>query len=366
MGGIKQEWLDTASFSQNTQSTFQGKKTSQYFFKWEDRFKIFKNRRLPGTTIDIRTQGGQVVLYRPLPPAEIWEDLNQMPEDLFKALCAQLKEKPKDDWKEGNRNNTLFKKVAMDMENNQGRNVPSIMDKAIKVGLSKSEVKKTAKSAAKTALQGNHGIDPGPELNGAGPPKEKATSGIEWVTAPKVQPTAKWLLPDFIPFGAYSVWAGPTGKGRTTTLLNILTLNARGEKLPGTDQKGDKRPFLYHGPENALSIIQKRVKDADGDLNKHIKFLQMTKDGEKLPEMTINNKDLQKELIRAIESKEFSAVVCDTIYLLLKDQNHNAGDVLLPIAQACQRAENTACIGVAHLKKHIARSGSHTPYPRGF
>ena len=165
-----------------------------------------------------------------------------MPEDLFKALCAQLKEKPKDDWKEGNRNNTLFKKVAMDMENNQGRNVPSIMDKAIKVGLSKSEVKKTAKSAAKTALQGNHGIDPGPELNGAGPPKEKATSGIEWVTAPKVQPTAKWLLPDFIPFGAYSVWAGPTGKGRTTTLLNILTLNARGSKrLPGTDQKGRQK-----------------------------------------------------------------------------------------------------------------------------
>ena len=80
----------------------------------------------------------------------------------------------------------------------------------------------------------------------------------------------------------------------------------------------------------------------------------MTKDGEKLPEMTINNKDLQKELIRAIESKEFSAVVCDTIYLLLKDQNHNAGDVLLPIAQACQRAENTAFIGVAHLKKYIA------------
>ena len=191
------------------------------------------------------------------------------------------------------------------------------------------------------------------------PPKQKSTNTkglrIEWVTAPKVQSPGKWLLPGFIPFGAYSVWAGPTGKGRTTTLLNLLTLNALGKKLPGTDQKGDKRPFLYHGPENALALIQKRVKDAGGDLSRDIHFLQMIdKKGQRLPEMQVPRGDLAKNFLSAIESGRFSAVVADTLYLLLKDQNKGSADVLLPIAQKCLQIKNTAFIGVAHLKKNIA------------
>lgn len=164
---IKQEWLDKASFSQNTQSTFKEKKTCQYIFKWEDRLKIFKNKRVPGTTIDFRTKGGQIVLYRPLPPSEIWNELNTMPDALFNALCSLLKTKQaSEDWKPGNRNNTLFKKLINDLEKNRGRNIPDILNKADQSGLPKGEIKTTSASAVKTAI--GNGIEPPPETaNGA-------------------------------------------------------------------------------------------------------------------------------------------------------------------------------------------------------
>ena len=65
-------------------------------------------------------------------------------------------------WQEGHRNNTLFKKIARDIEKNQGRNIPHIIEQAQKAGLSKEETIRTAQSAAKKATFGDHGIDPGP------------------------------------------------------------------------------------------------------------------------------------------------------------------------------------------------------------
>ena len=170
---------------------------------------------------------------------------------------------------------------------------------------------------------------------------------IEWVYAIHIKEKHNWLLPEIMPYDII-IWAGLTGQGKTTSLLNILTLNAIKAKLPGTDQKGDGRPFLYHGPENALKIIQKRVIDCGGDLGKTIQFMKI-KD---FPEMHIPREYLHAEYIKAIESKQFSAVVSDPIYLLLKDQNQHAGETLLPLAQACQQNE-TAFIGVAHIKKSI-------------
>ena len=356
LGPVPYKLLEQAGFSQPTASLYQGKRTYQFFWPWEDRFKILSNSRLTGTTIDIRTARGQVVLYRPLPPLDIWNNLNSMPDDLFEIIKTLSKESSADDWEDGNRNNTLFKKIALDIERNQGGKVPEIIAKAKAVGLPDREVNQTAKSAVKTAVQGDHGIDPGPSLNEATAPvasqKQVKKNIITWVTCPEILPPPPWLLPDFIPLSAISAWAGLTGKGRTTTLLNLLTLNAIGAKLPGTDQKGDKRPFLYHGPENPLSIIQKRVKDAGGNLKSSIQYLQHTYKGQKMPPMQIPKGFLLQELIKAIQKQIFSAVVCDTIYLLFKDQNSGASDILLPIALACMESK-TAFIGVCHLKKNI-------------
>ena len=163
LGDIKQEWLDQSSFSQSTKSTFNGKHTFHFGFKWEDRFKFFTNRRIPTTTCDLRVMGGQFVIYRPLPPPHIWNDLNSMPEDMVQLLLEllKIKESDKKQWSIGNRNNTLFKKIAQDMEKNQGRKIPSILEKAKKSGLSKEEIRRTAESASKTAIES--GIDPGPQ-----------------------------------------------------------------------------------------------------------------------------------------------------------------------------------------------------------
>ena len=55
-----------------------------------------------------------------------------------------------------------------------------------------------------------------------------------------------WLIPDLLAFDV-NIWGGMTGQGKTTSLINLLTLNAQGKKLPGTDQIGDKRPFYIMG-----------------------------------------------------------------------------------------------------------------------
>ena len=122
--------------------------------------------------------------------------------------------------------------------------------------------------------------------------------------------------------------------------------------MPGTEQTGDGRPFLYHGPENASKIVKKRIKDAGGQLDKDVYYLKL-QEKEGLPIMQVPKDQLLPQILKAIESGEFSAVVLDTIYLLLKDQNSGVSDILMPLIHACHKVK-TALIGVAHLKKSIA------------
>ena len=354
MGPVTLEMLKYASFKQCTQSQFQGQSGQHFFWLWENRLNIFSNIRLGGTTIDIRTLRGQVVLYKPLPTPDIWDKLTPMSDKLFEILKSLLKERSQQQaWKDGNRNNTLYKEACLDIERNQGRNIPALIEKAKLVGLPKHEIKETTKSALKKVITGTHGIDPGPSLNDQYPTGANKKAIVTWVTAPKKEPAPEWLWPSLVPYSCLSMWAGLTGKGRTTTLLNVLTFNAIKAKMPGTEQTGDGRPFLYHGPENASNIIKKRVKDAGGNLNTDIFYLQLTKEQTKLPIMQIPKDLLIRETLQAIESEKFSAVVLDTIYLLLKDQNSGVMDTLMPLIQACHN-KKTALIGVAHLKKSIA------------
>ena len=247
MGTIKQEWLDKASFSQNTQSIFQGKRTSQYFFKWEERLKTFKNKRVPGTTIDFRTKGGQVVVYRPFPPSEIWKDLNPMPDALFDALCSLLKTKQaSEDWRPGNRNNTLFKKLINDLEKNRGRNIPDILDKADQAGLPKREIKTTSASAVKTAI--GNGIEPQPP-----PPGSLITPDKKIITFPSLADKdfaeAKdpgWHVPNWLKKAGVHLLSADKGTGKTNIAFLIAkALISGGNPFFKTDSPVKKALFLY-------------------------------------------------------------------------------------------------------------------------
>ena len=152
----------------------------------ENRLNIFSNIRLGGTTIDIRTLRGQVVLYKPLPTPDIWDKLTPMSDKLFEILKSLLKERSQQQaWKDGNRNNTLYKEACLDIERNQGRNIPALIEKAKLVGLPKHEIKETTKSALKKVITGTHGIDPGPSLNDQYPTGANKKAIVTWVTAPK-------------------------------------------------------------------------------------------------------------------------------------------------------------------------------------
>lgn len=90
LGPLNINILHTASFMQFTQSTYYGSKGQHFFFKYEDRLSLFKNIRLKNTTIDIKTGGGQVVLYIELPEKQIWKNLTPMPDELFYILMEMF------------------------------------------------------------------------------------------------------------------------------------------------------------------------------------------------------------------------------------------------------------------------------------
>lgn len=310
----------------------------------------FSDKNAPATEADMDFIQGIdykvcsiIFLIHPL-PFFLSDDMRDVPEQYLKRKKS-FRGKPK-----RGRFHTQQKTTYQAMLNGDA---PAVFE-AYHVAREKGQTKTEAFSVAGPSLNKmEHMPFPDQNLIPSKPVANTSDHNVQFVTEPEQQPPPKWLLPDFIPFGCFSVWAGPTGKGRTTTLLNLLTMNARGVKLPGTDQVGDRRPFLYHGPENALAIIQKRVKDAGGDLKKDIHFLKMTnEDGKKLPSMIIPNNMLLNLYIKAILSKVYSAIVSDTLYLLLKDQNQKAGEVFQPIFTACQES-GSAFVGVGHLKKQI-------------
>ena len=219
LGIIKMEWLKQSSFKQQTQTEFNGQKGIHFAFPWEDRFNIFTNKKIPTTTLDIRTRRGQVVAYRPIPPRKILDNMATMPEGLFQALIKLLKVKDgTGDFTPGNRNNTLFAKAARDLETNQGRNIPNIIEKAQEAGLDKKEINTTVKSSLKTVVKGDHGFDPGP--NGARASKThksaKATPGEQKkqaIASNKVlKPEAVSLItPLNFPTGSITIFGGVPG-----------------------------------------------------------------------------------------------------------------------------------------------------------
>ena len=215
------------SFSQQTQSVFKGVRGWHGFYKWEDKLRVFNNSRFSGTTIDIRTERGQVVLYRELPPYDIWSDLNPMPDALFETLKTLLNVKSSEDWRVGNRNNTLFKKIALDLERNQGRNIPAIIEKSQKAGLGKAEIKNTTHSAIKSAIKS--GIEPPPTH-----PQTVAKKNQEKITLQTFESITdlsppEWHAQDWLPKTGVVLLTADKATGKTALLFLIAKALTSGE-----------------------------------------------------------------------------------------------------------------------------------------
>ena len=406
---VDTKMLSHASFTQNTMSEFEGQKTSHHFFKWEDRLKIFTNIRLKPTTIDIRTRGGQVVLYRTLPPLDIWEDLSPMPDVLFEALKKLLGKnkrtnvKGNDQWEVGDRNNTLFKKIASDMQRNQGRGIPLIIEEAKQSGLGKEEIDKTTESAIKTAIKS--GIDPGPQHpNTKAKTKQKRKykrqeqaenpfSKMDF-TAPEPEPPhteqdkdkvedlevllfkkekivdTDWGIEDWFEYGDLAVIGGEAGSGKTTLAIKFAVMNALGrpfwvvkQDIKDKDKdkedkkvfipKGDKRKSLYLCFERKPSkAFNKEVAcGGDGDQIDIVTELKNKKD--QLVPIDLENPTHLKAILNMIRKNDYWSVIIDPIVdLVLSSQNDNA-KVRRQVALLLKETHGirTIFFGIAHLRK---------------
>ena len=167
---------------------------------------------------------------------------------------------------------------------------------------------------------------------------------INWGVAKVEYKRPKEFLPGIIP-NAFSIWMSDTGLGKTTTIINIFTINWLTNTLPGTKITGNGKPFLYHGPENYIGLIQKRVKDAGGNLNTIEYFI----DNRNRP-MDVKKRLLNEGIINAIQSKQHGGIVIDRLYETLDDINKDTAKYLDPIREASMEYE-VPVIGMCSQKK---------------
>ena len=90
LGSLTIELLKKASFMQYTKSSYNDYQGQHFFFKFEERLSLFKNIRLQNTTIDLKTGGGQVVMYIEFPGKKQWQNLKPMPDEVFYRLVEMF------------------------------------------------------------------------------------------------------------------------------------------------------------------------------------------------------------------------------------------------------------------------------------
>ena len=268
-------------------------------------------------------------------------------------------------WEKGNRNNTLFSKIAQDLTRNQGRHIPDIIDDARRSGLSKNEISQTVNSATKTAIKS--GIDPGPEA----PPLRIVKSNK--VTTPKIDikdvqfkylesttkiHDTKWLFKNWFEAGGISIIAGQPGMGKTTLAIKLAVLNNHGLPLYGAERdfkvgpSGNERKSLYICGERKPNSAISKLFACGGDFTCLDILSRITiKDKEYSPDFT-NPIHLQK-LISIIKDNSYGFIIIDPLVNLeLKHQNKNE-EVRKKLEAILSQIEgsDTCILGLMHLKK---------------
>ena len=235
-----------------------------------------------------------------------------------------------DKWQKGTRNHNFNKAAFQSVAKGDPLKFAESIYKAFESGYPWGEAKATIQSILNNLPKDQQ--------------QKEIQTLINWGVAKVEYKRPKEFLPGIIP-NAFSIWMSDTGLGKTTTIINIFTINWLTNTLPGTTLKGNGKPFLYHGPENYIGLIQKRVKDAGGNLNTIEYFI----DNRNRP-MDVKKRLLNEGIINAIQSKQHGGIVIDRLYETLDDINKDTAKYLDPIREASMEYE-VPVIGMCSQKK---------------
>ena len=322
LGPIRREWLEAARVMRATASG-----GVHYFFAWDDRLKEFENKRIPQTTIDIRTAGGQVILYGELPDESIWKARGRVPDELFEVIKKLCNEGGKaEKWEVGNRNNQLNKEAFKALKNEQSPAAPVL--KALKSGLPPQEIAKTIESAQRGAAK---------DYIKRKLPKPAKEPKISLQTAKIPCERAEPIGPLEFPTGSITIFAGMPGEGKTSSVIAAAA-------------KSGKPAFVFSKETSMGNLIQPWWEQFGGKQGKLV--YPEHKDFPGKPELC-PWRLVKPVFIDAISSGKFGIVLIDLIYLLVSDELKNKlwETALLEIQNALHK--NTAFVGTAHLKKAI-------------
>ena len=152
LGNLQAEWFSPPPLRRRTPSG-----GWHYFYEWEPRLDDLPNHRIPGTSVDLRGQGTQVVLYGELPDESIWKAKRRpMPDALYeglKRLCFQNGGGGKPNWNIGHRNPTLNRELFIAISRGDEAAAAKILIRAKEAGLGEKEIAATAKSATRGAIK---------------------------------------------------------------------------------------------------------------------------------------------------------------------------------------------------------------------
>ncbi|MBO4355803.1 MAG: AAA family ATPase [Clostridia bacterium] len=177
---------------------------------------------------------------------------------------------------------------------------------------------------------------------------------VKMITMADVEPEeVKYLWPNYIPFGKYSLLEGDSGLGKTTIAMQIIAACTTGTTLPEMDTPNEPFNCIYQTAEDGLAdTIRPRLEKAGADLSR----VFVIDDSDK--PLTLDD----ERIGRAIRENNVKLLVIDPIQAYLgadKDMNR-ANEVRPVLSRLGKIAEETGCaiLLIGHLNKNNYASAS--------
>lgn len=156
----------------------------------------------------------------------------------------------------------------------------------------------------------------------------------------------KWIWYPYIPRGKVTIIQGDPGEGKTTYMLEVISLLTRGEPLPECDESAAPMNVIYQTAEDGLAdTIRPRLDKSGADCSKVLVIDEAEK------ELTLCDERLEA----AVRKTGAGLIVLDPLqaYLGCDVDMHRANEVRPIFKQLCQMAERTGCavILIGHMNK---------------
>jgi archaellum biogenesis ATPase FlaH len=156
----------------------------------------------------------------------------------------------------------------------------------------------------------------------------------------------KWIWYPYIPRGKVTIIQGDPGEGKTTFMLEVISLLTRGEALPECDSALPPMNIIYQTAEDGLAdTIRPRLDKSGADCSKVLVIDEAEK------ELTLCDERLEA----AVRKTGAGLIVLDPLqaYLGCEVDMHRANEVRPIFKQLCQMAERTGCavVLIGHMNK---------------